>query len=278
MGEDVMEPTGEAAPRRRKSINRRSHLPYYVQLKNALGDQIESGQWNPGDRIPSEPELCRLYGVSRTVVRQALKEMADEGLIVRERGRGTFVAEPKIRSRSLVHSLVGFFEDMAERGTPPVTKVLEQSLEPASPKLATSLEIESSTPVIKLVRLRFVQDEPIVLVSSYLPYDLCPKLVNADLVHQSLYAFLNEEYGLSVARGRRRIDAVLANDHEAELLQIETGAPLLRLESVSYLEDGTPLEYFNGVFRSDRSQFEVLIDRTLGGIQGGPNQENAWFG
>ena len=250
--------------RLRTSINRASPLPYYVQLKASLVESIESGHWKPGDRIPSEPELCRMFSVSRTVVRQALKDMTYQGLVVREKGKGTFVAEPKISSGSLVHSLVGFYEDMAERGNAPVTRVLEQVIEPASARLMTALNIAATTPVVKLVRLRFVQDEPIVLVTSFLPYDLCPKLVQADLSEQSLYAFLKSEYGLSIASGRRRIEAVAASETEARLLQIEEGAPLLRLDSVSYLEDGTPLEYFHGVFRGDRSRFEVEIDRMRG--------------
>ncbi len=266
--------------RLRTTIDRASPLPYYVQLKAALVESIESGRWKPGDRIPSEPELCRMFDVSRTVVRQALKDMTYQGLVVRERGRGTFVAEPKISSGSLVHSLVGYYEDMAERGHAPVTRVLEQAIEPAGAKLMTALRVESTTPVIKLVRLRFVQDEPIVLVTSYLPYDLCPELVNADLSEQSLYAFLKSAYGLSVASGRRRIEAVAASETEARLLKIDEGAPLLKLDSVSYLEDGTPLEYFHGVFRGDRSRFEVEIDRLLGltrrgGLRG--SEEEEWL-
>jgi GntR family transcriptional regulator len=272
---------GGVRPTLRTKIDRSSPIPYYVQLKHALNEGIESGYWKPGDKIPSEFDLCEMFGVSRTVVRQALGEMRYEGLVVREKGRGTFVVEPKIRSRSLVHSLVGFYEDMAERGFPPVTEVLEQAIEPASPKQAANLLLEPMTPVIKLVRLRFVQDEPIVLVSSYLPYDLCPKLVKADLTNQSLYAFLKQEYGLSVASGRRTVEAVLATEREANLLQIERGAPLLRLDSVSYLEDGTPMEYFNGVFRSDRSPFEVVIDRRQRSGLGEPgdvDQEGTWPG
>jgi len=262
------------------NIDRTSPLPYYVQLKTALAEAIESGQWVPGDRIPSEPELCTMFGVSRTVVRQALKDMTYQGLVVREKGKGTFVAEPKISSGSLVHSLVGFYQDMAERGQAPVTRVLEQAIEPAGAKLATALGLESTTPVIKLVRLRFVQDEPIVLVTSYLPYDLCPELVNADLSEQSLYAFLKSAYGLSVASGRRRIESVAAGEAEARLLNIEEGAPLLKLDSVSYLQDGTPLEYFHGAFRGDRSRFEIEIDRTLGiSRRGGleEHEEDAWL-
>ena len=247
------------ARRIRTTIDRRSPLPFYVQLKRVLAEGIEDAIWKPGDRLPSEAELCRMFSVSRTVVRQALKEMSYEGLVVREKGRGTFVAEPKISSSSLVHSLVGFYQDMEERGLPPTTEVLEQAIIPASQKLAANLKLEPMTPLIKLVRLRFVEDEPIVLVTSYLPYDLCPNLVEADLREQSLYAFLKREYNLAVAGGRRMIDAVLANEQQASLLQVEKGAPLLRLDSVSYLADGTPLEYFHGLWRGDRSRFEVGV-------------------
>lgn len=250
--------------RLRTSIDRRSAVPYYVQLKDALIEQIEEGNWRPGDKIPGDADLCRIFGVSRTVVRQALNEMAFAGLVVREKGRGTFVSEPKISSRSLVHSLAGFYQDMVERGQTPVDEVLEQSMIPASKKVAAYLKLEPMTPVIKLTRLRFLQDEPTVLVTSFLPYELCRELVNADLSHQSLYAFLEEECGLSIARGRRKIDAVAANDYEAGLFQVEKGSPLLMLDSVSYLDDGTPLEYFHGLFRGDRMRFDVEIVRIRG--------------
>lgn len=248
----------------RTSIDRSSALPFYVQLKDALVEQIEEGHWRPGDKIPGEVDLCRLFGVSRTVVRQALNDMAYDGIVVREKGRGTFVSEPKISSRSLVHSLAGFYQDMVERGLTPHDEVLEQSMEPASKKVASYLKLEPMTPIIKLTRLRFIQDEPTVLVTSYLPYELCRELINADLSRQSLYAYLEQEYGLSIARGRRRIDAVGANVHEAGLFRIEKGSPLLMLDSVSYLADGTPLEYFHGLFRGDRLRFEVELVRIRG--------------
>jgi GntR family transcriptional regulator len=243
------------------AIDRDSPMPFYVQLKDALRAQIEAGYWQVGDRIPGEPELCRMFEVSRTVVRQALKEMVYEGLIVREKGRGTFIAEPRISSKSLVHSLAGFYEDMVEKGITPVAKVLEQAIEPVSQKMAAQLQLDAMEPVIKIKRLRFVEDEPMVLVTSYVPYALCQRLIHADLSLRSLYAFLEEECGLTIARGRRLIDAVVADEYEAELLQIEQGAPLLRLESVSYASDGVPVEYFLALFRSDRTHFEVELAR-----------------
>ena len=246
------------------SVDRDSPLPYYLQLKNALIEQIEAGHWQSGDQLPGEPELCRHFEVSRTVVRQALIEMTYEGMVLRQKGRGTFVAEPKISSTSLVHSLVGFHQDMTERGLKMADKILEQSILPASQKVAANLQLEDLSPVIKINRLRYVEDEPVVLVASFLPYEPCRKLVSADLTEESLYAYLEKEYDLRIDRGRRLIDAVGANEQQSNHLEIEIGSPLIRIESISYLDDGTPIEYFHALFRGDRSRFEVEILRFQG--------------
>jgi GntR family transcriptional regulator len=210
-------------------------------------------------RTSIDRKLCNLFGVSRTVVRQALKEMAYEGRIIREKGRGTFVAEPKLSSKSLVQSLDGFYQDMAERGLEPLTKVMEQGIVPATPKVAKFLKLEPMSPVIKIVRLRFIEEEPIVLVTSYLPFEICRELVNADLTRGSLYVFLEQECDLVIGRGRRRIDAISATEEEASLLNVEPGAPLLKIDSISYLDDGTAVEFFHGLFRGDRLRFEAEI-------------------
>ena len=187
-----------------KTIDFDSNIPYYIQLIDALKALIVSGQWKPGDQIPSEPDLCYTYVVSRTVVRQALREIELEGLIVRRKGKGTFVAEPKI-SESLAQKLTGFYQDMVERGHQPVTQVLRHKVVPANQNIAGFLGLEVNTPVIDIERLRFLEGEPIVLVHSYLPQTLCPALAETDLTNQSLYAFLEEHCGLVIAYGRRFI-------------------------------------------------------------------------
>ncbi len=241
-------------------VDHDSPIPYYVQVKEALQASIEQGHWQPGEQLPGDMDLCQMFDVSRTVVRQALNEMVHEGFVIRRKGKGTFVAEPKIRE-SLVQELTGFYQDMAERGHPPTSQVLKQEIVPGSPKIAAHLEIEPGTPTIEIERLRFVQAEPIVLVTTYLPEALCPELIHEDLTRQSLYAYLEERYGLVLARGRRVIQAVPANEYEASHLQVNKGAPLIQLDSVSHLEDGTPVEFYHAVHRGDRSQFEVELVR-----------------
>jgi GntR family transcriptional regulator len=241
-------------------IDLHSPMPYYGQVIEALKRPIETGHWKPGDQLPSEPELTVAFGVSRAVIRQALDEMERDGLIVRRKGKGTFVAEPKI-VEGLVQRLTGFYEDMAARGYVTRTQVLRQEVIPATQKVAEFLGLPPETPVIVIERLRFVQAEPIVLVTTYLPHSLCPSIVYEDLSQQSLYACLREKCGLELARGRRFIEAVAARDEEARLLQVERGAPLILLDSVSYLENGTPVEYYHALHRGDRSRFQVELIR-----------------
>jgi GntR family transcriptional regulator len=240
-----------------------SYIPYYVQLIRLIKAQINDGTWKPGDQIPGEPELCDQYHISRTVVRQALRELEIEGLIVRRKGRGTFVAPPKL-NESLAQKLTGFYEDMVARGHTPVTVTLKQTREPASEKVATWLEIPRGTQVFDIQRLRSIDDTPFQLVTSYIPCDLCPQLGSVDLTNRSMYAFLESDCGLVIARGRRFIEAVAANETEAKLLDIEYGAPLVMLDSVSFLENGRPLEYFHAVHRGDRARFEVELVRVHG--------------
>ncbi|MEN6528730.1 MAG: GntR family transcriptional regulator [Anaerolineaceae bacterium] len=241
-------------------INFESHIPYYIQLMDILKEQIRLGRWKPGDQIPGEQELCAIYNISRTVVRQALLELELDGVINRRKGKGTFIAEPKI-SEGLVQNLTGFYQDMVERGLKPVTRVLHQVVVPAVEKVAGFLDISPGTNIIDIQRLRFINDEPIQLVTTYIPYEIFPPLATVDLTNQSLYAYLEKEAGIFLARGRRYIEAVLANEVEAELLDIERGAPLLMLDSVSYDASGRPIEYYHAVHRGDRSRFEVELIR-----------------
>lgn len=242
------------------SIDRSSGIPYYVQVRQALQEHLETGTWKPGEQLPSEPELCRLFGVSRPVIRQALNELTQRGLVTRAKGKGTFAAPPKI-TEALVQKLTGFYQDMVEQGYTPTARVLRQEAVPAGRQVAERLQIPVGTPVVVIERLRFVQDEPIQLVTTYIPRDACPALLEVDLTRRSLYAFLEAECGIMIARGRRTVEAVAANEYEAEMLQVKKGAPLILLDSVSYLSDGTPIEYYHALHRGDRTRFEVELVR-----------------
>jgi GntR family transcriptional regulator len=143
----------------------------------------------------------------------------------------------------------------------PVTQVLHQRIAPASEKVAEFLDIPVGTLVVDMQRLRFINDEPIVMVTTYIPLDVYPPLATVDLTNRSLYEYLEKEGGIFITRGRRYIEAVLANETEANLLEVEPGAPLMMLDSVSYSASGQPIEYYHALHRGDRSRFEVDLVR-----------------
>ena len=243
-----------------EKINFDSHIPYYIQLIDILKEKVQSGTWVAGDQIPGEQDLCELYGVSRTVVRQSLRELELDGVITRRKGKGTFISSPKI-SEGLVQKLTGFYQDMVERGLKPETKVLHRNVTQATEKVARFLDIDPGKKVVDILRLRSVNGEPIQLVTSYIPLDVCPALATVDLTNRSLYQYMEEECGIFIARGKRYLEAVLASETEAALLGIEHGAPLLMLDSISYGENGEPIEYYHALHRGDRSRFEVELLR-----------------
>ena len=146
-------------------IDFQSPIPYYAQLVQLLRKKINQGSWKVGEKIPGEQDLCLQYRVSRTVVRQALRELEITGTIRRQKGKGTFVAEPKI-NESLVQKLTGFYQDMVERGLEPMTLVLRQRVIPADDLVASHLQVQPGTEVVALQRLRFINEEPIQLVNS----------------------------------------------------------------------------------------------------------------
>jgi GntR family transcriptional regulator len=150
---------------------------------------------------------------------------------------------------------------MEAKGHRPQSEVLKQEKVPATKKVADYLELDEGTLVVQIDRLRFINREPIVLVTSFLPSDLVPELDKIDLTNQSLYVYLENAHGIQISRGKRFLEAVPANQLEAELLQVDIGSPLILLDSISYLSDGTPLEYFHALHRGDRSRFEVELVR-----------------
>lgn len=241
-------------------IIRDSYIPLYIQVIDALLEYIEGNELEPGSQLPGEAELCRLFDVSRTVIRQALQELEYKSMITRKKGKGTFVAKPKIHE-GLFQELTGFYQDMETRGHKPVSVVMKQEIIKATKKVAFYLEIKEGDLVIQIDRLRFVQKEPIVLVTTYLPYSICPVLLEVDLTNRSLYEYLEEEHGIQIARGKRYLEVVSANQVEAQHLQVNVGAPLILLDSVSYLADGKPLEYYHALHRGDRSRFETELIR-----------------
>jgi GntR family transcriptional regulator len=234
-----------------RSINRDTPIPCHYQLSELLRQEVEAGRWKVGEQIPVEEDICAHFSLSRTTVRKSLDALVNQGLLHRSQGRGTFVSAPK-QEEGLVNQPIGFFDDMAERGIKVVTQVLELHRILPPPTVAFELQLTPSEPVIEIRRVRCILDQPVVVVSSFVPYELCPSLLDADLTNMGLYQFLRERAGYKTYRAKSYVEAVGANEMEAQLLQVRLGSPLLMIESTVYLADGRPIDYYKSRHRGDR--------------------------
>lgn len=240
-----------------KRIDRRSPVPFYFQLRQLVADEIGAGRWAPGDRLPSEFEMCDRFGVSRTVVRQALAELEAEGLLRKEKGRGTFVAEPRASSWFL-QSSHGFHDEATRAGRTVTSRILRRELGPLPSWAAQALDLPAGSEGVVLERLRSVDGELVMYVVSHLVGELAEVVFEAELEAGSLYGTLHD-HGLDVVGGRRVVEATRAPDAAAELLRIDVGAPVLHVQAVSWDAEMRPFECYRAWHRSDRTTIEVQV-------------------
>lgn len=240
-------------------LDKSSPIPRYYQLAELIREQIESGELKPGDQLPSERDLSEQAGISRMTVRQAVTYLARKGALVGKPGLGTFVAEPKLTHDS-VH-LLGFTEEMMRRGLATASRVLDQTIVTPMPRVATLLGLKPGETAVQIVRLRFSEETPLLLETVFVPHALCRGLEDEDLVGESLYALLEQRYGLRLERARQTLEATIANDYEARLFGIPPGTPMILLEGVTYISQDIPVEYFKAVYRGDRFNLELESQR-----------------
>jgi GntR family transcriptional regulator len=231
-------------------------VPKYHRVKETVLDRVADGTWPPGTPIPSEPELCEEFGVSRITIRKAIGDLVYQGKLRTVQGKGTFVVTPKLQER-FVQRAFGIYEDMERRGLRLTTTMLRQEVIPAPADVAARLEVPRAGPVHILERVRSVEGEKLLVSTTYIPEVLCPGLVSDDLCSSSLYRLLREKYHLKIGWGERSMEAVAAGPWEARLLEIALASPLLLLDTVTYLPDGQPLEYSRVLQRGDRARIEV---------------------
>jgi GntR family transcriptional regulator len=233
-----------------------SPLPLHHQLEQRLRDEIAGGRWRPGEAIASERELMRIAGVSRATVRQALASLIQGGLLERQHGRGTFVAQPKIEQE--LRSVYSFSEQMTALGRAMRDRVLQRQLLPAPPDLAALLRVSPGERLIQIQRLRLVDDVPLTLDSSFIPYALCPELLHEELAG-SLYRLLAERFALPPLRATDTLEATTADRATAFFLGAQPGAPLLYIERVAYTHNDLPLQVGRNHVRGDRVRFRVNL-------------------
>lgn len=237
-------------------IDRRSPIPLHEQCKAILMGQIRSGALKPGQSIPTERQLEQEYGLSRTTVRQAISELVQRGVLRRIQGKGTFVTSTVI-PRDL-HQVTSFSEDMRARGLTPGSKVLSAGLVDAEPIIVDALQ--SNNPLFRVVRLRTADSKPIGLHTAYLPaiYEIDRSKLEATT---SLYELLARDFHLELATADEVLEATVATAHDAQLLGIKAGAPVLRIERVSFSNEGHAIEFVEMRYRADEYKYYVRLQR-----------------
>ncbi len=237
-----------------RRIDKETPIPLYYQLKEILRDHISSSQ--PGELIPTEKELCDHFDISRPTVRQAINELVNEGYLHRSKGKGTFITEPKVRRDFLIR-LESFHQEMREKGISARTKVVGFYLTAANDVVAKKLDVEMGAQVAFLRRLRFAADYPLMYVESFVPYERVPGFEEIDFEQEALHDVLAEKYHIQLEKGIRALEAIRCPDSIAELLEIETGAPVHYVETEFHSSQGWPIEFSTAWYRGDRSRFVI---------------------
>lgn len=228
-------------------------VPIYVQIADSLIEQIATGLLAPDDRLPSEREMSRQLNVSRMTLRAALRELESKGLIVRRPGDGTYIARPKIERQA--SKLVPFTRGMRHRGfqTSARLLLLEQRL--AEVAIAEELRIPISTPVFYFQRLRLLNQLPVMLEKCTVPASIVPGFDRFDLENRSVYEVFESEYGIQIHHAQQSLEAVIATAYESEMLQVETGAPMMLERRLAFDHSGKPIELGHDLYRGDRFRF-----------------------
>lgn len=238
-------------------LKRNDPLPLYVQLKQTLRDEILAQRLLPHQQLPSERVLCARFHVSRMTVRQALVDLAREGMIFSRAGKGTFVSAPKIDQQ--LKTLTGFSQEMIRLGKKTSSRVLEATVRRAGDEIAAALHIEPSSEVVLLSRVRLADGIPLAIEIVHLPHACCPDLLRHDFSAESLYDVLERDYGHRFIRAEQTIEAALAGPREIALLELVPPAPVLVMRRSTYTDQGILIEYVHSFSRSDRFKFHVTL-------------------
>lgn len=241
------------------NINRSSFKPIYLQISDLIRADIESGKLKVGDQIWSERFIVDEFKVSRNTAKEAIEELARHGLVTRMQGYGTYVSDNRVNYG--LQRMTSFTEETQMRGMKPSSRLLALSQVTADPVVAQKLRLMPEEEVYHLERLRLADDRPMALHVSFVPVSRCPNLERFDFSQQSLFSVMEQEYGLKLTWQEASITPVIAHKNEAAILNIKTGLPLLRSDGVAYLEDDTPIEAHQILYRSDLYQFTVRSTR-----------------
>ena len=239
--------------------------PLYVELADRLRTDIESGVFGPGDRMPSEPSLCRTTGHSRSTVRKALQLLVDQGYVTKSQGKGTFVSELPQRveaASKMTPTFLSFTENALSLGATPSTRTIDLRNTTPTSGLAEFFGVAETDELFEVTRLRSVNGEPVMLETIWLP--LTYSGLTGEELDGSLYQALKARYGKEPANGTKSIGICYANSRESFQLGVERDTPLMLIEDHVFDQEGAPLHVSKQVLRGDKHQYSMHMPRVVG--------------
>ncbi len=234
-------------------IDPQSFVPYYHQLKVILGDQIRQGTLRPDDPLPSEHQLAGAYGVSRATVRKALSELQQEGLIYSLKGKGSFVAKPKLEQSLFRFYALG--RDLKSKGLALSSRTVQQAEVDLPDDIRVRLRREAGARGVLVERVRLLDQIPLALELSYVCGEGARSLLEADLTAESIYDVVETATGLSVIKAEEYLEPVVLDSFEAEVLEAKVGQPAFHIERLTYNDEIRPFEWRRSIVRGDRFRF-----------------------
>ncbi|MCW2781805.1 MAG: transcriptional regulator, GntR family [Marmoricola sp.] len=250
-------------------LDREGPVPLYYQLQELLKEDIDAGHWQAGQILPSESDLEAGLGVSRTVIRKALDVLQSDGQVIRQKGRGTVVAQPKLRYGAVATAQEWLHEDMAERAQ--LAEIIDVRLVNAGGNMGKLLQVPAASQLFEVTVVTSV-GEPVSLTQAYVRCDASPELAAAtaantglpleiggpELLHQ-----LAASYGLRVHRSELSVEATTANEFECKTLRISARAPMFLVSTLVSDIDDTPLAFLRSVIRTDQFRFAATVVHPL---------------
>lgn len=229
-----------------------NQLPVYIQIHDQLKNEIEKGVWKIGDRLPSERELAAKFNVSRMTLRQAIKNLADEGILERKIGSGTYVASEKVQEK--MSGATSFTEIMKSQNRIPSSKTVSYFLTSPSSSEMEKLSLDKDETILRMERIRYADNVPICFEVASIPHKLIEGYNKAEIT-DSFYHTLEQKGEKKIGHANQTISAMLASEQIADYLEIKRGEAVLRVRQVSYFDDGTPFEYVRTQYVGNRFEF-----------------------
>ncbi|PWN74099.1 GntR family transcriptional regulator [Bacillus paranthracis] len=237
-------------------IAKDNRTPLYYQLMDIIVEQIETGNLQEHDKLPSERELCEIHDVSRTTVRQTMQELEKEGYIYKKHGKGSFVS-PRVFNQSLVR-FYSFTEEMKKFGKVPSSTVVSFSIIHCDKKISKIMNINNGEEVYQITRLRLADKEPMLFETSYIPVKFFPYLTKKELEETPMYEIFRTKYQVHITRAVESFKAIAAEKEHATWLQVEKNEPSLSLERIAYAKENI-IEYTQTIARGDKFTYTVEL-------------------